>query len=79
MCGNIEIKASFLCAVQISVAAHFLLREKSGKEHNKMPDYESMYYQLFNKITDVISELKDAQLQAEELYINSASEETDEK
>ena len=39
-----------------------------------MADYENMYYYLFNKITDIISELKDIQIQAEELYIKSSSE-----
>lgn len=36
-----------------------------------MPDYESMYHILFNKITDIIEELKDVQRLTEEIYINS--------
>lgn len=38
-----------------------------------MADYKSLYYQLFNKITDVIEELKEVQQQAEEVYINTSS------
>lgn len=37
----------------------------------KMPDYQEMYYKLFNRITDIIEELKEIQKQAEELYIRS--------
>ena len=33
-----------------------------------MPDYKEMYFKLFNKITDVIEELKDIQLKMEEQY-----------
>lgn len=36
-----------------------------------MPDYQKMYHVLFNKITDVISELQSVQRQTEELYITS--------
>lgn len=43
-----------------------------------MTDYKSLYYQLFNKITDVIEELKDVQKRAEELYINASSVSEDE-
>jgi len=32
MCGNIEIKAAFLCVVQISVATHFLIAREFRKE-----------------------------------------------
>ena len=35
-----------------------------------MPDNKEMYFQLFNKLTDVIEELKDAQLQMEEKCVN---------
>ena len=40
-----------------------------------MPDYKKMYYTLFNKITDVIEELKEVQCEVEELYIESCEEE----
>lgn len=43
-----------------------------------MTDYKSLYYQLFNKITDVIEGLKEVQKQAEELYINASSISEDE-
>lgn len=36
-----------------------------------MPDYKELYYNLFNKITDIIEELKDLQCEMEEEYINS--------
>lgn len=36
-----------------------------------MADYKEMYNKLFNKVTDVIEELKEVQLQMEELYVNS--------
>lgn len=39
-----------------------------------MPDYESLYYQLFNKLTDVIEELKDFQCKIEEMCIDSEKE-----
>lgn len=35
----------------------------------KVDDYKEMYTLLFNKITDIICELKTVQLQAEELYL----------
>ena len=41
-----------------------------------MTDYKSLYYQLFNKITDVIEELQEAQKQAEEMYINSGQDDS---
>ena len=43
------------------------------KGDKAMADYKSLYYQLFNKITDVIEELKEVQQQAEEVYINTSS------
>lgn len=43
-----------------------------------MPDYKTMYYKLFNAVTDSIEILKQAQLEAEELYITS-SEKDDRK
>ena len=36
-----------------------------------MNEYEEMYKTLFNKITDVIEELKEVQKQTEEMYINA--------
>lgn len=34
-------------------------------------DYKAMYLTLFNKVTEVIEELKKVQAQTEELYINA--------
>lgn len=35
-----------------------------------MADYKSMYFQLFNKITDIVEELKEVQKKTEEMYMN---------
>ena len=40
-----------------------------------MADYKDMYYNLFNKLTDVIEELKQIQSQAEEMYIKAQNSE----
>ena len=37
-----------------------------------MPDYKTMYYKMFNAVTDSIEILKQAQLESEELYIESS-------
>ena len=34
-----------------------------------MPDYKAMYFEVFNKLTDVINELQDFQIKMEEKYI----------
>ncbi len=34
-----------------------------------MPNYEEMYYTLFNKVTDIIKELKEVQAKMEEMCI----------
>jgi hypothetical protein len=41
-----------------------------------MPDYEKLYYLLFNEISDVIARLQEVQREAERLYIASQEEET---
>ena len=33
-----------------------------------MADYKEMYYQLFNKLSDVIEELKEIQCKMEDMY-----------
>ena len=38
------------------------------KEENEMN--EKMYFEIFNKITDMIEELKNLQIQMEEIYLN---------
>ncbi len=40
-----------------------------------MPDYEKMYFELFNGVTDVIEELKKLQQKVEKLYVESPDEE----
>lgn len=35
-----------------------------------MTDYKKLYFELFNKITDIIEELKAIQIRAEELFIS---------
>ena len=41
-----------------------------------MTDYQKMYYDLFNKITDVIENLKQIQRKAEETFITSNDDAT---
>ena len=36
-----------------------------------MEDYKKLYYELFNKITDIIEELKKIQQDAEERFISA--------
>ena len=40
-----------------------------------MPDYKKMYFELFNKISDIIEQLQEVQKKAEELYIESEENE----
>lgn len=44
-----------------------------------MEDYKTMYLELFNKVTEVIEELKNVQAKTEEMYINAQENKTDEK
>ena len=37
-----------------------------------MPDYKEMYFELFNKLTDVIEDLKNIQAEMEEKYIKES-------
>ena len=39
-----------------------------------MADYKKMYFELFNTITDVIEQLKEAQQKTEALYMNEQAE-----
>ena len=39
-----------------------------------MEDYKKMYYELFNKITDIIENLKQIQSEAEETFITSTED-----
>ena len=53
-----------------TAGAFFILKEK-----NIMPDYKSMYTELFNSVTDAIVILQEAQKKAEEKYIETCGEE----
>ncbi len=39
-----------------------------------MEDYKKMYYELFNKITDVIETFKKVQQEAEEIYLSATAD-----
>ena len=39
-----------------------------------MPDYKEMYFTLFNKLTDVIEELKELQCKMEEMHMEDEEE-----
>lgn len=39
-----------------------------------MVDYEKMYYELFNGITDTIEKLKELQQKAEDLFVEQEKE-----
>ena len=41
-----------------------------------MEDYKKLYFELFNKITDTIENLKKIQREAEEIFISSNVDET---
>ena len=40
-----------------------------------MPDYEKMYFTLFNKVSDIIEELKEIQCEMEETIIDDKNNE----
>lgn len=63
--------ALFQCVLSLGDALFYWRR-------NNIPDYKSMYYKLFNSVTDAIEILKKAQLETEEIYIDS-SEKDDHK
>lgn len=42
-----------------------------------MPDYKELYFELFNKLTDVIEELKEIQIKMEEKVIKENYDEKD--
>lgn len=44
------------------------------EEEGNMPDYKKLYYELFNKVTDVIEELKQIQCKMEEMYVTDVTE-----
>lgn len=71
VCDN--YRGSHFSVCMTSCCTHFfILEERSNKV---MPEYKDLYYKLFNRITDIIEELKELQNQAEEMYINSQKNE----
>ena len=44
-----------------------------------MTDYKTMYYKLFNAITDAVEILQQAQKETEEIYINTSDYEEKKK
>ena len=40
-----------------------------------MPDYKKLYFELFNKVSDIIEELKDIQIKAEEMFLEEDDDE----
>ena len=40
-----------------------------------MPDYKKLYFELFNKISDIIAELEEIQRKTEEMYMESEADE----
>ena len=57
---------------RLCAGAFFNLR----KEQMHMEDYKKLYFELFNKITDTIENLKKIQREAEEIFISSNVDET---
>jgi hypothetical protein len=37
-----------------------------------MPDYQKMYFDLFNDVTDIIHALQEAQMKTEKMYVESS-------
>lgn len=52
--------------------AFFICANNVGKEetHMQEPDYKELYFELFNRLTDIIEEIKTIQKNAEEQYIS---------
>ena len=44
-----------------------------------MTDYKKLYYQLFNRVTDLITELQQIQIEAEERFMNEMDEDDEVK
>lgn len=40
-----------------------------------MPDYKKLYFELFNKVSDIIEELKEVQIKAEEMFLEEDDDE----
>ena len=44
-----------------------------------MADYKKMYYKMFNKVTDIIEDLKQLQTETEEICMETADVETEDE
>ena len=44
------------------------------KGESIMPNYKKMYFKMFNKVTDIIEELKELQIECEDMYIETYDE-----
>ena len=72
MLGRItKVATFFMRGLQIFCATHFLMCETKEKGDKVMNDYKEMYFELFNKITDIIESLKTIQQEMEEKYIEN--------
>ena len=40
-----------------------------------MPDYKKLYFELFNKVSDIIEELKEVQIKTEEMFLEEDDDE----
>jgi len=66
--ASASVGALFYCAQSVLVGKFHRLEE------GKMADFEKMYFELFNGITDAIESLKKLQQKAEELYLEQKEE-----
>ena len=71
VCDNYRSSHFSVCVT--SVVHTFLIVRKGVIQI--MPEYKDLYYKLFNRITDIIEEMKEIQNEAEEMYINSKQDE----
>ena len=69
MCGNMKSVCVFMRGTIFCCHA-FLFVEYYERRKPIMPDYEKMYFTLFNKVSDIIEELKEIQCEMEEVIID---------
>ena len=43
-----------------------------------MPNYKKMYFKMFNRVTDIIEELKELQIECEDMNIDTYDESPEE-
>ena len=57
------------------ILAKDCLEDEPGEDLGKDGElYKEMYYKMFNRITDVIEEMKQLQIELEEMYVNGGEE-----